>query len=168
MQVPAASRTVVPRGVEAQLRPSGWDQSTTDLWKGTRMTDIASLRELAKAATPGPWTQGDLIDFAGVLHDDECAWCQTDPEVLWRGVTDINGRQMKAHGHRNKYPNLHQIYGGVGDIVVAGNYDWKAGGIVSETDAAYIAAVSPDVLLSLLDELERLRERSESPEGVQE
>lgn len=73
--------------------------------------DLASLRRLAQAATPGPWRVGDG-SFAS--------------ENL---IADVRG------------------------VSVWGPYHATSCG----EEAAYIASVSPDVLLALLAEVERLR-----------
>lgn len=79
--------------------------------------DVSKLREVAEAATPGPW---------GISHDGE--------GVLY-GYEDAHGDdvfEVRAERQCNEHAAV----------------DGRA-------DAAYLAAVSPDVTLALLDRLER-------------
>jgi hypothetical protein len=101
--------------------------------------NLEELRELASRATPGPWRVG-----------------------FW------GGRCHKEHVHRGSETSRadpcvydpsfcptedNMIAGANGVNVVEGNYD---GSVISASNAAYIAAASPSVVIGLLDEVERL------------
>ena len=88
--------------------------------------DLAKLKAIAEAATPGPWREIERCDNA---HDDESC-----------GVTS---EQKTKYGHT------------VG-IFKSDAYD-ECRHPVIRTNAAYIAASSPDVVLALIGECERLR-----------
>jgi hypothetical protein len=107
--------------------------------------DPAGLRGLAMAATPGPWRVG-----------------------FW------SGRCLKEHVHRGSETSRadpcvydpsfcptedNMIAGADGVNVVEGNYD---GSVISASNAAYIAAASPSVVIGLLDENDRLSRELES------
>lgn len=91
------------------------------------MTDInyAHLRELAEAATPGPWV--------------------ADPSSAW-DTDDFGGYQMQAAVR----------------VKDSGSITWDdhGGEVFKPDDATYIAAVDPQTVLALLDEIERLRGRA--------
>lgn len=107
------------------------------------MTDeqAARLRALAEAATPGPWD-------VRVAYDAD------------NGVVDPN--TYVAPGY---YDNI-GIYSASADKWPAACDEYN---IFERNDAAYIAAASPDVLLSLLDALdEARRERDEAKRDARE
>lgn len=100
------------------------------------MTDAqaAALRALAEKATPGPWE-----------------WVNGDDDSPWDGAAQASLRTVEQFGESKT-------------VVVDGKsytsfrlpkFVLEAED-VSKTDAAYIAACSPDVILSLLAERERL------------
>jgi hypothetical protein len=107
--------------------------------------DVAELRRLAGEATPGPWT-ADLDVYEGADGPESAGYftagvCNnakgSEPYLLFLSETTI----------LNDGTNV--------------TYE-QAKATREYTDAAYIAAVSPDVILALLDrieELERLASR---------
>lgn len=122
--------------------------------------ELDRLERLARAATPGPWEQGDVWGWAGVMPerfgDGRCTLCERNGEPVWTGKTDINGTRMLAHRHRQVDPWGTDHLISAEDSVVAGNYDYDAGGIVRVEDCAYITAVSPDVVLGLIERVRAL------------
>ena len=93
--------------------------------------DTPSLRQLAEAATPGPWSPADWNDdFGDTLWTVEAS----EPEVLGAGQSSI-------------WPD------GIRKKRVA---DTDAGDNPTD-DAAYIAAANPRAILELLDEVDALR-----------
>lgn len=120
------------------------------------MTAADDLRALSAAATPGPWEAGDVYQMAGCgfvgRGDDECVLCEWG-EPVWRGTTDINGKRMHAHRHRDPTPYAidHRISSAAG--LVAGNYDYEEGGIMDPADLALIVWLRnhADALADLID-----------------
>lgn len=91
-------------------------------------TDIAALRALAAAATPGPWKT-----VQNPMRSDGLFVMIDAPQEYYEGVSDINGNRM---------PRLP-------DAVVPCQVDHDS--------ARYIAAANPAAILSLLAELEAAR-----------
>lgn len=90
-----------------------------------RTLDRTELRRLAEAATPGPWTHG--------WSDGSGRWT-----AFTEGATIAADFEFESPG-----------------VVVGGRDSWGVPfGVIRESDAEYIAAVSPDVVLALLDEIE--------------
>jgi len=132
--------------------------------------DLNEIKERAEAASPGPWEAGDVWYVAGVIFDDErqrvgpgkkatrCAMCHLGAPVA-SGRWDINGTRMQAHRHHtdDPYAPEHRISSADGGVV-AGNYDYEAGGILRPEDTAFIVAARQDVP-ALVAEVERLREQ---------
>lgn len=81
--------------------------------------DTKHLRELAEAATPGPWAAGETTDWDG-----------TPQASVNSSATPIT-------------------------------WDDHSGEVFKPGDASYIAAIDPPTLITLLDELERLRGETE-------
>ena len=100
------------------------------------MTDHAHLRELAEKATPGPWKVNDLRNAPDGNRD--CIWVDARFE---RGgwVTYRTVAEM------DEDTGLNPVWG--------------------IADAEYIAAVNPDVVLALLDELANYRVNGPNKEG---
>lgn len=94
------------------------------------MTDHATLRTLAAKATPGPW----------VIDDSDPSDVVIRSAVDQRWVSNIGNwsRQLPMPAALDT-DRLRQVYE------------------ADAADASYIAALSPDVTLALLDELETLR-----------
>ena len=92
---------------------------------------LATLAALARAATPGPWREDDCNVFCGPMAD-----ARTDAIMA-----KIEGRPYDR-GHLRL------------DAFVATT---EQRGEHSDADARYIAAASPDVVLALLAERDRLR-----------
>lgn len=92
------------------------------------MTDRAALRALAEAATPGPWHPADR-GIGWEVHVEP----HNDPDAkCWGQLPDgswVPDDELMS-GHK---------------------------GTTSESDARYLAAVSPDVILALLDALDATR-----------
>ena len=115
------------------------------------------LRALSAAATPGPWEDGDVWNWAGCGFNgngpDECVLCVRMGEPVWTGKSDINGKRMQAHKHRNPNPYGagHRISGPNG--TVAGNYDYEEGGIIDPADLDLIVWLRnhADALADLID-----------------
>lgn len=108
---------------------------------GVTPTDaqLAALAALAMAATPGPWREDDCNVFCGPMAD-----ARTDAIMA-----KIEGRPYDR-GHLRL------------DAFVATT---EQRGEHSDADARYIAAASPDVVLALLAERERLRASVEELAG---
>ncbi len=110
---------------------------------------LDTIDALTAAATPGPWEPGDVWSVAGVVAKfygpGRCASCNYG-EPVWTGRTDINGRVMQAHRHRDPdpYEPDHHISGANGGTV-AGNYDVDRGGILDPDDTAFICAARTEV-----------------------
>ena len=95
------------------------------------MSDYSELKRLAEAATPGPWkVEGEAVEWQ--LH---------------QGPFDDTGASIVT------VQSLQYVIGG-------GSQDEQGGavGVLRSTDAEFIAAASPAVILALLTELETLRE----------
>lgn len=105
---------------------------------------MSTLRELAERATPGPWYQCGSPWFqvaSGVLAGSP------DPHA---GFLIIDTEQWE--GERDEY-----VQNG-GNVALAS----------PDNDAAYIAAVSPDRILKLLDVADAAREMRKAREGTEE
>lgn len=100
------------------------------------MINTKHLRTLAEAATPGPWADKGVSRSCMLDHKHAAGKC------IYDNVTF--------------YEDDHVITQAVAPFTeVAGNYDYEEGGIIKRADQLYIAACSPDVVLALLDALER-------------
>ena len=110
--------------------------------------DVAELRRLAEAATPGPWTFEAPQRFEVPIERELCCCSGVGDEYELVSET--------ADGHVHLWHESHIIY--AGENVVAGNYDYEDGGILERRDRDYIAAASPDVVLGLLDRLAHMTE----------
>ena len=97
------------------------------------MTDYTELRRLATAATPGPWT----------IHTEEVC----SPIVAAMELSKL------VHGSVF-VPVLPMVVGSNGLATAV-----TGCGPTSVANAAYIAAISPDVVLTLLADLDALRTR---------
>lgn len=100
--------------------------------------DLARLRALLAAATPGPWRAG--MSWAGRCklphqHHGSVSGCVYEPEL------------MRLPGH---------IAAGVPATNVAGMWDYEEGGVRLDADATLIAE-AVNALPALLDEVEALR-----------
>ena len=110
------------------------------------------LREIAEAATPGPWEQGDVWSRAGVINaDGTCAYCERMGAPVWTGTDDINGEQMLAHKHRDPDPWRSEHLVSAPSGLVAGNFDYEEGGLIAEADTEFVATFDPETVLALLD-----------------
>ncbi len=118
--------------------------------------DLEAIKAREAAATAGPWERGDVWLWAGVLPgvygNERCGLCERCGPAVWVGRSDINGKKMLAHKHRNPEPwePEHHISGP--DGTVAGDV-----GISSPTDLAFICGARSDVP-ELVAEIERLRQ----------
>jgi len=110
-------------------------------------TDLAELRRLAEAATPGSWHRHTYG------HRSIRAAAGKVTEALFRLGESVPGgadRELRDTFHDLTY--VHQDDEGP-TVAMTGN------GPKQVANAEFIAACSPDVILSLLDELEACRER---------
>jgi hypothetical protein len=116
------------------------------------MTDkeLDRLRSLANAATPGPWKVGTPEFRCKLSHwphgQGKCrytfnGWNDLETEYISRDV---------AYGPDDVI---------VKDSLIAGQLDCDFGGVANEADAAYIAAVHPQRILALLDEIDTLKKK---------
>lgn len=108
------------------------------------MTDLNELKAKAEAATPGPWRVEDspwMDDFA---HWEDC----DRAKQVWAQNEDGEDEEMLECNDRANHPG--ELTGPF--TVDVGDYY-----ALSEANADYIAAVSPDVVLKLIAEVERLR-----------
>lgn len=107
--------------------------------------DEKKLRELAEGATPGPWKQGMVSGrcrkpshgkshHPGPLGKDPCVYAYT--------ISNADDYECR---HVSIEPN----------ITLIGSDE--SGPVLSESNAAFIAAVNPQTVIALLDEIERLR-----------
>jgi len=143
--------------------------SDTDIPGTDTALDLDALSALERAATPAPWEPGDPWLTAGLIYDEDgervgagpsatrCAFCHHG-EPVWAGRRDINGTRMAAHIHRNRevLRPEHYIAGPPG-VLVAANFDYEVGGIVSPEDVALIVAMR-NALPALLSALAAARE----------
>ncbi|GII63579.1 hypothetical protein Skr01_36640 [Sphaerisporangium krabiense] len=121
--------------------------------------ELNAIKARVNAASAGPWERGDVYLTAGVgfgMPPGQCAFCRLGDPV-WSGDANINGRMMPAHRHRdpNPYEPDHKITGSNGEVV-AGNYDYEAGGIIEPADTEFIVHARTDVP-ALVAEIERIR-----------
>ena len=110
--------------------------------------DLAELRRLAEAATPGPWTFEAPKRFEVHIERELCRCSGVGDEYEFVSET--------ADGHVHLWHESHIIY--AGEEVVAGNYDYEDGGIIERRDRDYIAAANPATVLGLLDRLTHMTE----------
>ena len=110
--------------------------------------DLAELRRLAEAATPGPWTFEAPKRFEVHIERELCRCSDVGDEYEFVSET--------ADGHVHLWHESHIIY--AGEEVVAGNYDYEDGGIIERRDRDYIAAANPATVLGLLDRLTHMTE----------
>jgi hypothetical protein len=98
----------------------------------TSLRALAELRKLALGATPGPWT--------ATTAEWHCDWKNCECKN--------KGQDECLDGYWDGCPGVDKIYTlEMGDFFA-----------MSNEDAAYVAAVDPQTVLGLLDEVERLRE----------
>lgn len=109
--------------------------------------DVAELRRLAEAATPGPWSFEAPVRSESHIERELCR-CSVGDEYEFVSET--------ADGHVHLWHESHIIY--AGEKVVAGNYDYEDGGIIERRDRDYIAAANPATVLGLLDRLAHMTE----------
>ncbi len=107
---------------------------------------LTELRSLAEKATPGPWRKRrEALD-----RDQPDA----GPE-RWKIVAGYE----RWHRNMGHFHPEDAMYPQDEHHVVAFGYDrdygYAEGGIANERDAAYIAAVSPDVVLAMLEAVEK-------------
>lgn len=110
--------------------------------------DLDAIRARVEAATDGPWERGEVWQWAGVGFGNgpsKCALCARMGDPVWTGRSDINGKRMLAHKHRNPDPwhRDHLISNPHG--LVTGNYDYEAGGVIDSADTEFIAHARQDV-----------------------
>ena len=110
--------------------------------------DVAELRRLAEAATPGPWTFEAPVRSESHIERELCRCSAVGDEYEFVSET--------ADGHVHLWRESHIIY--AGEEVVAGNYDYEDGGIIERRDRDYIAAANPAAVLGLLDRLAHMTE----------
>lgn len=126
----------------------------------------ALLREALEKATERPWELGDVWSWAGCGFNgngpDECVLCSRMGEPVWRGRSNINGKRVHSHKHRNPHPYQgdHRISNPLG--LVAGNYDYEEGGIIDPADAAVIVA-AVNALGGALDVIDALAVLGDEP-----
>ena len=100
------------------------------------MNKLTALVEAAKAATPGPWFNGDFSDDFG---DNPVTVYATKPELLAKGQSSI-------------WPD------GLSKILVADTNE----GIYPVADATFIALANPATILKLCALLEKAEEALET------
>lgn len=103
----------------------------------------AEARKRCEVATAGPWARGG---WGGQCHM---------PEHVAKGHP--GGGKCKYDTYFAESDDHHELVSrSVENSLVAGNYEYDAGGIVGEADSDFIAAARTD-LPDALDEIERLR-----------
>lgn len=122
----------------------------------TAPLDLTAVKARVEAASPGPWEDGDVWGFAGVLPEmfgpGRCTYCkQSDP--AWVGRMDINGEVMDAHRHRVSDPY------GVGWFIATVD-GTVADGFTRPEDQAFARHAREDIP-ALVAEVERYRETLE-------
>ena len=106
------------------------------------MTDYADLKALAEAASKGPWMHG---------YDDGSGKADNARE----------GGSIVSYAEEDMGIERHVV-------VMGGNHDGMRVGAIAWINAEYIAAASPDVILALIAENERLREQlAEAERGIE-
>lgn len=120
----------------------------------------SKMRELAQAATPGPWRHGDNQCIAGVVMEGfgeaHCAGCRYG-EPSWIGRRDINGTRMLAHVHTQTEAWWeHGIFAERPDGHVVVVNDTDEYGYMTDGDARHIAAWHPAVALAVADWLDEV------------
>lgn len=100
------------------------------------MTDYTELKRLAEAATPGPWHW--------VNPRDDSAWDGT-------GVASLRTTQEFGKNERKEIDGKFYTSFALPKFVAS----WAE--IDEPADAAYIAAASPDVVLSMIAEIEETK-----------
>lgn len=114
---------------------------------------LQHLRDLADAATPGPWERGDRYHVQGA-HFCECG-PQYGPLISEQRM-DINGEMMLAHVHRSEDPWWD--HGIVASTPNGPRYivnDTSEYGTMRPADAEFIAACR-EAVPALLDLIDRL------------
>ncbi len=89
------------------------------------------LRELAEAATPGPWRWGHHKNMRGSVQ-----------ESMFKLYSDV----PNSHGEQRTMPVLWM--------------DPQTAAVTLNDNTEYIAAANPQAVVALLDEVERLQERT--------
>lgn len=103
---------------------------------------IEELKRLAEAATPGPWRAGSISRGCTINHRHGVGECVYDRVI--------------------HFEDDHQIIQVEKPFTeIAGTYDYDSGGIIEKKDQLYIAATSPDVVLELISQIERLKAEAE-------
>lgn len=113
--------------------------------------DVNKLKALAEKATPGPWAS-DIDIFDGDRGYEACIVSES---------TDTHGMMLATIGadvavHRGG-DDMRMASWTAADSAIRDQRVEQAKNSQAAHDAAFIAAASPDVILSLLSELQRLR-----------
>jgi len=115
--------------------------------------DLAELRRLAEAATPGPWAWSGSVKYGMYLAHWRPGWGQcTVMDFVRHGMSGAQPRfaDERSHmGHKAVDIAVREVP--YRDDVVA----------LDHPDARWLAAASPDVVLALLDRIEALEAAAE-------
>lgn len=118
------------------------------------MTDIEELKRVAEAATQGHWAyescgeKGDGANMIGIMFGPDDPNCETQ----LHGFVDTNQSEYDENTGKHVFPDYYR------DEVVAicEHRDRNPGG-----NAKFITTFDPPTVLSLLSDLERMREALE-------
>lgn len=128
---------------------------------GELMTDAdrSTLRQKAEKATPGPWKvkRSTTGHYAGSPMCEATCGTGMVPDSVSPGAG--KGQWAGCDLHDFTDDAVDDISAGDKEhAVFCAGHDYEESGVVSVANAEYIAAVSPDVLLTLLDHEAALRE----------
>lgn len=123
---------------------------------------LDKLLALADKATPGPWVVGW---WSGQAPDGPGHDCAAMGKLVGTMKGGMDGRRT-YHVHRSDLiKDRHRVSrGGEPFTEVLGNYDYEQGGAVREADAAYIAALPPEVVKALIAVAKAAKDPAESDE----
>lgn len=110
--------------------------------------NVTDLKKLAQAASPGPW-------YWTPEKDDEHSSGNHGPDLVCAEKQKVWDKWSKDGGDWNNKPELPYV------LFAWGHDDW--GIEISDADAAYLAAVSPDVVIGLLDRISELETKLTTP-----
>ena len=96
--------------------------------------DLEDLKAKAKAATPGPWVQGSVIGLCTLKHRHSPAVCKYEMSIS-ESTRSVVTKDFETV------------------LYTTSEY-----GAIRPCDSAFIAAANPQVVLEMIDRIERLAE----------
>ena len=107
--------------------------------------NLDKLKELAQAATPGPWRIGSPNARCKIRHSHGTSACRYTFEGWWDDGHEVSRAcDFGPEDEPSKQETL-----------VAGTWDYEEGGIRRAEDAAFIAAANPATVLVLIEVAEK-------------